>query len=79
MGSLVYVMRRTRLDIYVTVDLVSKYQSNPTRGHWRAVKIILRYLKGTTYLSLCYRGSDLLFVGYSDTEWGGDLDECKST
>lgn len=28
---------------------------------------------------LCFQGEDLLLRGYSDADWGGDLDECKST
>ena len=28
---------------------------------------------------LCYQGGDLKLRGYSDADWGGDLDESKST
>ena len=28
---------------------------------------------------LCYQALDLRLVGYSDADWGGDLDEHKST
>jgi hypothetical protein len=27
---------------------------------------------------LCYWGSDFGLIGYSDADWGSDLDECKS-
>ena len=45
-----------------------------------AVKRILRYLKGTSDYMLCYQGKkDLRLIGYSDADWGGDVDQCKST
>jgi hypothetical protein len=53
-GSLMYVMMCTRSDISFAVGMVSRYQANPGQSHWKAVKIILRYLKGTTDYSLCF-------------------------
>ena len=41
-GSLMYAMLCTRPDICFAVGLVSQYQSNPGREHWKAVKRILR-------------------------------------
>jgi len=78
-GSLMYAMLCTRPDICYAVGLVSRYQSNPGQTHWKDVKRILRYLRGTVDYKLCYQGSDLQLVGYSDADWGGDLDERKST
>ena len=78
-GSLMYAMMCTRPDICFVVGLVSRYQSNPGREHWKVVKRILRYLKGTMDYCLVYQGSKLCLVGYSDADWGEDLDQCKST
>ncbi|KAK9098657.1 hypothetical protein Syun_025702 [Stephania yunnanensis] len=78
-GSLMYAMMCTRPDICFVVGMVSRYQANPGQTHWRAVKRILRYLKGTVDYSLCYQGNNLHLVGYTDVDWGGDLDERKST
>ena len=39
-GSLIYAMMCTRPDICYVVSLVSMYQYNPGRDHWKAVKII---------------------------------------
>ncbi|XP_073317213.1 secreted RxLR effector protein 161-like [Primulina huaijiensis] len=78
-GSLMYAMMCTHLDICYVGGLVSRYQYNPGIRHWIAVKRILRYLKGTTNYFLCYQGKDLTLKGYIDDDWGGDLDECKST
>ena len=43
------------------------------------MKRILIYLKGTSYYVLCYQGKDLHLAGYTDADWGGDLDQHKST
>ncbi|RDX98966.1 hypothetical protein CR513_18043, partial [Mucuna pruriens] len=42
MGSLMYAMVCTRLDIAHAVGIVSKLLSNPSREHWNVVKWILR-------------------------------------
>ncbi|KAL0386676.1 UNVERIFIED_CONTAM: Retrovirus-related Pol polyprotein from transposon TNT 1-94 [Sesamum latifolium] len=49
-------MMCTRPDLCFAVGMVSRYQSNPGADHWVAVKRILRYLKGTSDLALCYHG-----------------------
>jgi len=40
----------------------------------------MRYIKGTTTFGLFYSSSKKIeIVGYSDSDWGGDLDERKNT
>lgn len=78
-GSLMYAMMCTRSDICFAVGLVSRYQSNPGPEHQKAVKKILRYLKETMDYCLCYQGSNLRLIGYSDADQGGDLGQRKST
>nr|KYP54299.1 Retrovirus-related Pol polyprotein from transposon TNT 1-94 [Cajanus cajan] len=46
-GSLMYAMVYTRLDIGHTVRVVSRFMSNPSKAHWEVVQWILRYLQGT--------------------------------
>ena len=53
-GSLTYAMLCTRPDICFVVGLVSRYESNLGQAHWQAIKRIMRYLRGTTDLVLCY-------------------------
>jgi hypothetical protein len=77
--SSMYAMLCTRSDICFAVGKVSYYQSNPGPSHWRAVKRILRYLRGTIDHALCYHGGDLRLTGYSDADWTSDKDERKST
>ncbi|KAE8679159.1 Zinc ion binding, putative isoform 1 [Hibiscus syriacus] len=47
---------------------------------FKATKRILRYLKGTIDFGLFYSASnDYKLVGYSDSDWGGDIDNRRST
>jgi hypothetical protein len=57
--SLMYAMVCTRPNIAHEVGVVSRYMSNPGKQHWEAIKWILRYLKGTSDMSLCFRSVDL--------------------
>jgi len=43
-----------RPDIAQAVGVVSRYMSNLGKEHWIAVKWILRYLKGSSDMPLCY-------------------------
>lgn len=78
-GSLMYAMVCTRPDIAHAVGTVSRFLSNPGREHWNAVKWILRYLRGTTSLRLCFGGDKPTLVGYTDSDMAGDIDSRKST
>jgi len=78
-GSLMDAMLCTRPDICFAIGLVSRYQSNSGLAHWPAIKRIFRYLHGTSDLILCYQNGDLRLRGYSDADWGGALDESRST
>jgi hypothetical protein len=52
----------------------------PDQSHLNAAKRILRYIKGTMNEGMFYTSSkDFNLVGYSDSDWGRDLDERKST
>ncbi|GKD32151.1 retrovirus-related pol polyprotein from transposon TNT 1-94 [Tanacetum coccineum] len=78
-GSLMFPMICTRPDIAHAVGVVSRYMAEPGREHWEAVKRILRYIKGTSNVALCFGESDLIVKGYIDSDYAGDLDGSKST
>ncbi|KAE8665844.1 Retrovirus-related Pol polyprotein from transposon TNT 1-94 [Hibiscus syriacus] len=78
-GSLMFAMICTRPDIAQAVGVVSRYMANPGKEHWNIVKRILRYIKGTSNVALCYGGSNLLINGYVDSHFAEDLDKSKST
>ena len=44
-GSLIYAMLCTRADICFVVGMVSRYQSDPGKEYWIAVKHIFKYLR----------------------------------
>ena len=78
--SLLYLSAGTRLDITYAVNNVAKFSSHPNIQHWTGVKRIMRYLKGTTNIGLLYsKQESRKYVEYSDSHWGGDLDDRKST
>ncbi len=68
---------------------------SPSQIHWTAVKRILRYLQGTTDLGIMYQQERYLqgttdlgimyqqerqpCIRFSDADWGGSLDDRKST
>ena len=79
MGSLMYAMLCTRLDICYLVGMVSRYQLNPAPKHWQAIKYILKYLRRTRDYMLVYWCEDLIPIGYTDLDFQSNLDFKKST
>lgn len=79
-GSLMYLGMNTRPDIAYAVNNLARFNSNPQKEHWTAMKRVLRYLKGTINHGILYKkdGSDKC-IGYSDADWAGDLSDRKST
>ena len=53
--------------------------ANPGREHWIIVKRILRYIKGTSDVALCYGGSKFTVGGYVDSDFVGDIAKRKFT
>ncbi|KAA0062197.1 gag/pol protein [Cucumis melo var. makuwa] len=78
-GSLMYVMLCTRPDICYSVGIASKYQSNPKRDHWTAVKNILKYLIRTKDYMLMHGSKDLILTGYTNFDFQTDKDARKFT
>lgn len=77
-GALQYITV-TRPDIAFSVNKVSQFMHCPLDTHFKAVKRILRYLKGTLSYGMVLRRSVLLsLVGFSDADWGSDSDDCRS-
>jgi hypothetical protein len=80
-GALLYLLF-TRPDIAFAVNQLSRFLASPRRVHWLAAVRVLRYLKGTVNLGVCYSGEEECaptIVGYSDADWAGDRDTRRST
>ncbi|KAG8480151.1 hypothetical protein CXB51_024883 [Gossypium anomalum] len=81
-GSLMYAMVCMRPDISQAVGVVSRYMHDPRKGHWQAVKWILRYLRKTIDVGLVFEQDEAIgqfVVGYVDSDFAGDLDKRRST
>jgi hypothetical protein len=57
-----------KVDIAHAVGVVRRYMNNPGKEHWKEVKWILRYLRGTTTQALCFGGSNIVLQGYVDSD-----------
>jgi hypothetical protein len=77
-GSLLY-LTHTRPDLSFAVGLVSQFSQDPHESHWQAAKRILCYIQGTPMYGIHYTSGIPHIVGYTDSDWAGDVDDRKST
>lgn len=78
-GCLRYLLY-TRPDLAYSVGLLSRYMNDPKTSHAAVLKVILRYLKGTTAHGLAFtRGSKMDLVGYTNSSHNIDKDDGRST
>ena len=78
-GSLQY-LSLTRPDLCFAVNRLAQFMHKPTVTHWQHVKRLLRYVKQTIHFGLLLRRqTNPVIRGFSDADWGGDLDDRKST
>lgn len=79
-GSLMYLAILTRPDIAYALGNVSRFMEEPKVIHEIALKRILRYIAGTKNHGILYNGGgEQKLIGYSDSDYGGDVDTRKST
>ena len=69
----------TRPNIAQPVGAVSRCMTNPGGEHQKAIKKILKYIKGTSNIALYYGGSKFIVRGYVDSNFTGGLDKKKFT
>lgn len=80
-GCMMYAMVLTRPDLTHALSVVSRFMATPGKEHWKAVKWVLRYLKGTQQYGLVYEksaGKVAGLCGYVDSDYAGDLDRRRS-
>ncbi|GAU32111.1 hypothetical protein TSUD_357950 [Trifolium subterraneum] len=78
-GSLMY-LTATRPDLMFAVHMIARFMEYPVETHMMAAKRILRYIRGTLELGVLYkRGNQTGLIAYSDSDYGGDVDDRKST
>lgn len=73
----------TRPEISFSVNKVCQYMSKPMEEHWRAIKRILRYLKGTITHGWLIKPAkttpSIKIFGFCDADWAADQDDRRST
>jgi len=62
LGSLMYAMICTRPDIARAVAVVSRFMADLGKERWNVVKRIIKYIKGTSNVALCFGGSELILM-----------------
>ena len=78
-GKLLYVII-TRPDISLAIGKISQFIERPTKPHWDAVMMVLRYRKSTPSRSLQFQREQFLDVlAYSDADYAGSSEDRKST
>ncbi|KAI3742955.1 hypothetical protein L1987_60654 [Smallanthus sonchifolius] len=78
-GSLRYLLH-TRPDLGYSTGILSRFMEKPRISHFKAMKQVLRYVKGTVGYGLKFRrGGDGKLLGYSDSSHGLDVEDRKGT
>ena len=60
-------MNHTRLDIVYLISKLSRFTSNPSMEHWKAIKKVLKYLRYTLDYRLYYTDYPTILKVYNDT------------
>ena len=74
-----YLAINTRPDIAYAVNVLCRFNNNPTFSACRAAVRLLQYVKATLDYGIQYTGNQLNIEGWSDSDWGGDRDTRRST
>ncbi|GJS04373.1 hypothetical protein Tco_0320881 [Tanacetum coccineum] len=81
-GSIMYVVRCTRLDVAFAQNITSRFQHNLGELHWTTlIKNILKYLRNTKDMFLVYGGDtkrELRVSCYTDAGYLTDANDMKS-
>ncbi|GJX07803.1 hypothetical protein Tco_0195735 [Tanacetum coccineum] len=78
-GSLRYLLH-TRPDLSYAVGLLSRFMQDPKEIHLKAVKQVIRYIKGTKEHGIIYKKEGgCKITGYSDSSYGINIDQGKGT
>ena len=80
-GSLLFLALKTRPDITYSVCFCARFMSNPNREHFKELYKVWGYLIRFPDLGINYNcfGDNLIFKGYSDSDWANNLSDRKST
>lgn len=78
-GCLMY-LTATRPAILNAVSIMSRFMHCASELHLKAAKRVIRYVKGTSDFGVKFtRSKEFKLVGFSDSDWGGSIDDMRST
>lgn len=78
-GALQY-LTVTRPDLSFVVNKLCQYMHSPSVDHWKALKRVLWYVRGTIRYGLAVHKLPTLDIhAFSDSDWAGCPDDRKST
>ncbi|CAA7062306.1 unnamed protein product [Microthlaspi erraticum] len=78
-GGLLYICA-SRPDVMFASSYLSRYMSAPLMKHYQEAKRVLRYIKGTSNFGVLFTSVESPeLLGYSDSDWGGSVEDKKST
>jgi len=81
LGSLLWLARNSRPDVYYHVLYLSQFSSCYGAEHYKALKRVLKYLISTSHYRLTYSKpgeSTPVIEAYCDSDWAGDESDRKS-
>lgn len=78
-ASIVGAMVCTRSNIVHTMEVVSRCMAHLGIKHWKNVKWLLRCLRGTSGMLLCFMKNCVTLEDFIDTYLDSDLENRKST
>ena len=79
-GMLSHYTIQTRPDLALAVAQLQRFTKDPRRQHWLAAMRVVKYVSGTKNYGLRFvRDSVAEVVGYSDSDWAGEVEGRKST
>lgn len=75
LGELIYLSTSKRPKIAAVVSMIGKYQADLGPNHWKELKNVLRYVKGTCELGVIIHRLDKAvgLEAWSDADWACDL------
>jgi len=77
-GCLMY-LTATRPDILNAASILSRFMHYASELHLKAAKRVIRYVKGTCNFGIKFmRSKEFKLIGFSDSDWGGSIDDLKS-
>ena len=78
-GCLMY-LTATRPDILNVVSILSRFMHCASELHLRSAKRVIRYIKGTSDFGVKFtRSKEFKLVGFSNSDWGGSIDDMRTT